>query len=379
MKSILFLIPLLLLPSLHANLIPLGDHVDGRFSFVNGAWDFVIYLDSENESFAPDSVYLPLSDKPPSISGARINRSANANFQFIGVDAGIPFWVAVQGTPGVGEAWPGFTNTQPINLFRSYIPADARVSQTTARPWIKVSLANYRPPLGKTSHFSMWTTGTTPIVWMSTFLTTGTDDYYFAVGDHNHVNWGFTAQGVHMVTFQASAILASGTPTPVSAPQTMIFAVGTIGRWQADAFTKADLENPNVSGLLADPDRDGHTNLIEYAFGMRPKSGSPSTTPAGLGLPKYSIANIGGVRHHVLTYPRRKAGSRLQPDTYTPQFSANLGSDWTNTGFAVSTAAFSAPLTGLNADWEIVTAMRPILEGEPAGFCRVAVQAGDGF
>jgi surface-anchored protein len=287
----------------------------------------------------------------------------------------------VQGTPGAGEAWPGFDNKQTTSTFGSYVPSDARVSQSSAQPWIKVSLASYTPPHGKTSHFSMWNSGTLPTVWMSTFLATGSDDYYYTVGSHTHVNWGFTAQGIHQVTVQASAFRgpAATNPTPLSAPQTLIFAVGTIARWQATRFTASELQNPAISGLTADPDRDTFTNLTEYAFGLDPKKASNSPLSQGLGLPKYSITTLTGTPHHTLIYPRRKASNRLQADTYTPQFSSSLAGTWSSAGFAVTTATFPAGQNSLNTDWELVTARKPILANEPRGFCRVLVVAGDGF
>jgi hypothetical protein len=159
----------------------------------------------------------------------------------------------------------------------------------------------------------------------------------------------------------------------------LFFSVGTIGRWQATRFTASELQNPAISSLTADPDRDALTNLTEYAFGLDPKNGSLSPIATGLGLPKYSITPFNGTPHHTLIYPRRKATNRLQADTYTPEFSSSLDGAWSNAGFTVSVATFPAPQSSLNADWELVTARKPILFGESRGFCRVVVRAGDGF
>jgi hypothetical protein len=54
-------------------------------------------------------------------------------------------------------------------------------------------------------------------------------------------------------------------PTPTTA---------TFTNWQAQHFNSAQLADPLISGPLADPDRDGHSNLIEYAMGLSPTSHS---------------------------------------------------------------------------------------------------------
>jgi len=50
--------------------------------------------------------------------------------------------------------------------------------------------------------------------------------------------------------------------------------------WQALHFTPAEIANPLISGPDADPDKDGQKNLIEFAFGLNPKSGSSLSPPA---------------------------------------------------------------------------------------------------
>ena len=46
--------------------------------------------------------------------------------------------------------------------------------------------------------------------------------------------------------------------------------LSNVEKWQRVVFSTDDLENPLVSGLSADPDRDGHSNFFEFAMGGDP-------------------------------------------------------------------------------------------------------------
>lgn len=48
--------------------------------------------------------------------------------------------------------------------------------------------------------------------------------------------------------------------------------------WQRLVFSPAEQSDPAVSGWDADPDRDGNTNLVEFAFGLEPKMPDQVTT-----------------------------------------------------------------------------------------------------
>ena len=388
MKPIQFsLISNLVLSPLHAGLVPLGEHVDIRSHFINGTWSNVLRVDSRPAPYDPAEAFLPLSDKPiasdPTISGARQIQPGSSSFAFTGAQPGDPIWTAVQGTPGIGEAWPGFDNDQPSGTFGSYIPDDLRVSQMNPRPWIKITLAGYQPPPGKTSHFSLWnsTSGKPPTVWMSTFGSNVENAYYYAEGSHVHNWWGFTAQGIHKVSLQSSAFLGPGAtnPTGPGDPFTVILAVGTVAHWQAEWFTAAELDDPAVSGLSADADGDGLSNLIEYAFGTHPKSGAAAPVAAGLGMPSFSLVEENGTVYQTLTYPRRRVGLRLDPEIYQALFAESPAGPWTDASVTASAVDFAPPHDALNTDWELVTSRRPVPPGASSGFGRVAVTPGDGF
>jgi surface-anchored protein len=330
-------------------------------------------------------VFLPLSDKPyvagdPANSGARFTQPGSTAFAFTGVPAGQPLWVAVQGTPGIGEAWPGLENNQDAGTFGSYIPDDPRVSQTNARPWIRISLDGYTPPPGASSHFSLWTTssGFPPTVWMSTFEDTTVNDFYYAEGTHNHMNWGFSAPGIHRVRLKASAFAGPGetNPTGFSAVHTVTFAIGPFAQWQASHFGDAELDEPLVSGPEADPDGDGMSNLVEFGFGFDPRSGAATPVSQGLGLPEMSLVEESGMFYQVLEYPARRAGLQFSPLSYVPEFSD--GTDWHSDGVTTTVGDFPPESGALNAVWEKVTSRRPTGAAVPArGFGRVGVVSGN--
>jgi surface-anchored protein len=371
-----------LLP-LHAGLIPLGVHVDIRWRWTaQDGWTCQAVTDGNGEvAYDTDNVFLPLSDKPnvpgnPAISGARFTQPASASFAFTGVQPGGPLWIAVQGTPGVGEAWPGIENNQNAGSFGSYIPADPRVSQSMARPWIRISFVSHTPPPGTAAHFSFWSvSGGVPTVWMSTYQNSASNDFYYAQGTHTHSNWGFSAPGIHKVRLRASAFAGPGesNPTGFSDVFTINFAVGPLGYWQAQHFTSTELDDPAISGPAADPDQDGMKNLVEFAFGYHPRQGAATPVSPGLGLPEMTVIEENGVFYEQLNYPRRRALSQFAPLIYQPMFSSGLNGAW-DEGVSITAMDFPAPQSGLNAVWEKASARRNAGAAMPArGFARVAL------
>lgn len=375
--------------SLQAGLIPIGEHVDVRWRWETAVgWTCQAVTDSNGETAHPSQdVFFPLADKPyvagnPALSGARFAQPASAAFAFTGVPAGQALWIAVQGTPGIDEAWPGLENNQLAGTFGSYIPSDPRVSQMTARPWIKISLDGYTPPPGTAAHFSLWTTsGSTPKVWMSTYANTAANAYYYAEGTHTHMNWGFSALGIHRVRITASAFLGPGqtNPTGTSSSHTLTFAIGPFARWQATGFDTTELDDPAISGPDADPDHDGMSNLIEFAFGFDPKSGAAVPVSHGLGLPELTLTEAAGTVYEVLDYPRRRAGGQIAPLVYVPEFSSSLAAGgWQSEAVTTTTADFPAELSALNPVWELASSRRPVGPATPVrGFARIAVKPGE--
>ncbi|MFN0127283.1 MAG: hypothetical protein ACKV19_11425 [Verrucomicrobiales bacterium] len=70
-----------------------------------------------------------------------------------------------------------------------------------------------------------------------------------------------------------------------------------IQRWRNLHFTSAQLDDPSVSGHEADPDNDGVTNLLEFAFNSPPLSASPSRLPQLTwqdGSPEFVFTRLAG-------------------------------------------------------------------------------------
>ena len=98
---------------------------------------------------------------------------------------------------------------------------------------------------------------------------------------------------------------------------------GNFGEWLKQNFTTAELSDAAISGSLADPERDGISNLEEYAFGGNPKSADRPI------LPHVGIQD----GHLVITFTRllnrtdisytALAGSDLM--AFTPMAKSTLG------------------------------------------------------
>lgn len=151
----------------------------------------------------------------------------------------------------------------------------------------------------------------------------------YAVGTHNHINWGFGELGIYRIQITATVYKGPGrtNPTTESGIHTFIFAIGPVANWQAIYFKGVELENPAICGMAADPDGDGLTNLQEFTFGYDPRSGTRLPVSAGVGLPVFSTETVNGTSYQVLAYPRRKALTLTMPVGVITEFS-NLQSNW---------------------------------------------------
>jgi hypothetical protein len=140
----------------------------------------------------------------------------------------------------------------------------------------------------------------------------------------------------------------------------------TFARWQASHFSQSQLNNPNVSGWSADPDRDGIRNGLEYFFNTDPLLGIRLADAAS--LPQVSITTAGASRYLTFTYRRPVAWSG-KPEIVA--VSDNLAS-WDETGSQIEQVSGPTP-TGDGFTESITVRLKtPINQGPiPRKFLRL--------
>jgi hypothetical protein len=153
-------------------------------------------------------------------------------------------------------------------------------------------------------------------------------------------------------------------PPPVITPDP--FPDTEYGRWQSQFFASADpaLET-TVWGDLADPDRDGRNNVLEYALGLSPND----RNDGNLGMIS-EVRDAGNGHYHYLTFLRRKNDAEL---AYIPQVSGDKQT------WEADSMTFQAPsVQNLNTDFEVVTYKDPIAvaPGKPRFFQLKVVRNG---
>ncbi len=108
----------------------------------------------------------------------------------------------------------------------------------------------------------------------------------------------------------------------------------------------------------ADPDRDGITNLLEYAFGGSPTTPSPLATGGHKQLPQCSKSG----NYFILKYPRRTdEAARLL--TSTVQYASSPAGPWVGT-MPAGTVVGSAPFSPVSTGFEQVTVTIPTSSGK---------------
>jgi surface-anchored protein len=369
-------IPIGLLPiaASHAGLMPLREHVDLHWHYDPvDAWVCEARTGQAGQDVMHElsEVYLPIGDEAVEDGGERYSQPDLGEFAFTGVAAGKPIWISPQ-IQEPGQVWPGFNNDQTAENFGSYQETDPRLpaeDRAMSQPWIQIRFHGLSYLGTGEPAFSMWKTDGfgTPTPWFSTAA--GQNTFIYVAGSHVHANWGFGALGIYRIRMSASAYQGPGqtSPTGESDIFTVTFAVGLVAQWQADHFTGAELEDAAVSGLAADPDGDGLTNLQEFAFGMDPRDGQRMASLAGLGLPKHSLRREAEGWQERFEYPRRKALGQLKPLRYQPEISVNLS----DAGWAMpadvleSVHEISGDAAHLAEQWEWVELQRTLPAGPP--------------
>lgn len=91
--------------------------------------------------------------------------------------------------------------------------------------------------------------------------------------------------------------------------------------WRSTHFTPLELANSSISGDLADPDKDGLNNLLEFGLGLSPTIGSRESAPTN------GIQNVSGSSYLTLTFKRRMPTLDLTYSVQTNAGTLNAG-DW---------------------------------------------------
>ncbi len=114
-------------------------------------------------------------------------------------------------------------------------------------------------------------------------------------------------------------------------------------KWNAQWFTAAQLNDPQISGDTADPNHNGRANLIEYALGQNP-----------LGVSAAPLCGLTG-GHLALTTTRNMEATDV---TLIVQGSDTLTGQWTDLARSINGAAFEALLEGVVLNETVTGAVR---------------------
>lgn len=172
-----------------------------------------------------------------------------------------------------------------------------------------------------------------------------------------------TFTGYGTVTVRASQ--AGNGDYAAAADVTRSFAVvaRTLASWITQQFTEAEQSDPAISGPLADPDRDGIVNLLEFAFDLAPKTNARTVlTPVtgASGLPDVR-RDVGGAL--VIEYIRRRA-SIFPGIATTAEFADTPAGPWIT--------ALDGTVTSVGATFERVVVTDP--STGPTRLARVRVR-----
>lgn len=192
-------------------------HVDIGLAYENGEWNLHVHNDTDDVEAAPDEAMLFVG---PGVGDNPVNRPAGAQWNFLGVGAGQPVWIAPQAQdPDRIFLGIGAEEADPDD-FAAYFESDSRVN--ASGKWIKLTLKGVRRvdiagnPVAGAGAFSVYQTDAfgNPTVWMTTSDgISNSDAFWVQAGSHAHVNWAFTQPGFYEVDFEASARLNDANQT----------------------------------------------------------------------------------------------------------------------------------------------------------------------
>ena len=281
-------------------------HADYRPLYNNGEFSFELH---GSEELPSDEVITYLDNT------AIVSRPADATYDFIGVGANQPLYLAdangsVVSVPFIG--WSG--ESVPVNVFAEYLPSDPRITSTTPREFLKVQMVAVRSSSG--GHFSMYQTviGNPPKVWMATSNgITSDDNFWLNPGQHIHLNTAFSKSGVYEVDVAISGFLDSNANNAYdpfvdtfveSGIKTMVFHVDALGA-RNDVFEVSGKDMLRGSVTLNDDWNDGlgtytasvQTTTAKGTLSLQPNGSftyQPSATFDGSDSFTYRLTNPRG-------------------------------------------------------------------------------------
>ena len=146
-----------------------------------------------------------------------------------------------------------------------------------------------------------------------------------------------------------------------------VFFLGSVApfdNWKARHFTSAEINDPLISGNLADADDDGVANILDYALGQDPRFADR------LGHPTVATVKINNAEFLTLTYRRNKLATDID---YRVEVSNDLKVWDSSTG---STVEFG--VTNLDAETELVVVRDSLpISNFPKRFMRLRVEEKD--
>lgn len=350
MKSILrFFLPALIcsLPQVYG-LVPLADHIDivPEYNASNHTWTWKLV--TEYEEASPENVYFPARDADYP-DGERDFRPPGSKWDFFGVQENEPLWLYSEGSGGL--AWLGFGDT----------------SAGLADP-LTFTLLDVTGPEG--GHFSMYRViSQNPVVFMSTSNGIGAEDVYQKPAGHHHVSWAFSKKGVWAVTLKVSGLRAPGnvaTQPSETATKNLFFAIGERANWRAARFDAETVMDESIAGDLADPDHDGWSNLLEYAFGGNPNANGLRRPTGESAAPELRTVDVGNQKYLAIAFYRHRNAEQAEVE-YQVQWQSQLKSDgWISGGNEHEVQI-------IDDNWERVVVRDEIPMGDGPRFARVAV------
>lgn len=144
-----------------------------------------------------------------------------------------------------------------------------------------------------------------------------------SAGNHFHINgahvsWDTTqlTNGPHTLKFQVTDTIGQ-----TGSQQIQVVVANGQSAWKNERFSAAELADSNISGDLADSDKDGLPNIFEYGFDTLPKSTASSRKPT------LETVNVSGIDYLALRFVAAKWATDL---TFTVEAASSLAGPWTS-------------------------------------------------